>query len=360
MIYYEPIPLLEANLFLANYAADISWSTYLERGFGKGWESRDETFRSYSRILLQLERRLMASITVSEDVIQTLYAPLNQKGHDDAYPSSDYLCNLLLPNSIMAYAEWGPSVFFNNIRKTLDQVPNAILNFLNPSADADLEINIQELFSKINASNLPSRSKLALTDLALNTSQYVDLMQETLLPVAEELERCHDLSTPLITYFRECYREDNEDTLLDKYWPGDRENLKEVFVYPSIVCSNYTIFAFDDSRTKLLSCIGVLCKYMNDNPTIIRDAGPQLSKVIKAPSNWNRFSIVTKLLDGPAFGRELAEHTGLSHVTISQHISILMSANIVTVHNDGVRTYYSLNTETLRKHVDVFTEYFKL
>ncbi len=360
MIYYEPIPFLEANLFLANYAAGISWSTYLERGFGKGWESRDEMFRSYSHILLELERRLMASITVSEDVIQTLYAPLNQKGHDDAYPSSDYLCTLLFPNILMACTQWEPSVFFRNARNMLDQVPNAIANFLNPSANAELKINRQELVSKINASDLPSRSKLALTDLARNASQYVDLMRETLLPVAEEFERCHDLCTPLIAYFRECYREDNEDTLLNKYWPGSRENIKEVFVYPSIVCSNYTIFAFDDSKTKLLSCIGVLCKYLNDNPTVIRDAGPQLSKVIKALSNQNRFSIVTKLLDGPAFGRELAEHTGLSHVTVSQHISILMSTNIVTAHNDGVRTYYSLNTETLRKHVDAFTEYFKL
>ncbi len=34
---------------------------------------------------------------------------------------------------------------------------------------------------------------------------------------------------------------------------------------------------------------------------------------------------------------------GLSPVTVSQHIGILMGAKLVTVHNDGARTYYSLN-----------------
>ena len=34
MIRYEPIPLLEATLFLANWAAQISWNTDIEKTFG--------------------------------------------------------------------------------------------------------------------------------------------------------------------------------------------------------------------------------------------------------------------------------------------------------------------------------------
>ncbi len=40
--------------------------------------------------------------------------------------------------------------------------------------------------------------------------------------------------------------------------------------------------------------------------------GIQLTQTLSALSNRNRFNILTKLLDGPAYGRELASFVGLS------------------------------------------------
>ena len=65
MICYNPIPLFEASLFLANQAAGVSWNSFLERTFGKGENClHSQALSSYSKILTELEQRLRASITV--------------------------------------------------------------------------------------------------------------------------------------------------------------------------------------------------------------------------------------------------------------------------------------------------------
>ena len=63
-------------------------------------------------------------------------------------------------------------------------------------------------------------------------------------------------------------------------------------------------------------------------------------------------------MEGPAYGRELASSVGVSPGAISQHIGALQGANLVTVHVDGRRTYYSLNTEGIDHFVKAFQAYF--
>ena len=50
---------------------------------------------------------------------------------------------------------------------------------------------------------------------------------------------------------------------------------------------------------------------------------------------------------------------GLSPVTASQHIGILMGAKLVTVHNDSTRTYYSLNKAEISALIDSLKKYFR-
>ena len=87
MIRYEPIPLLEATLFLANWAAQISWNTDIEKTFGFCSKSTKQTLEEYSHILTELERRLAAGITVPESTVQTLFAPLHPSDKKANHPS---------------------------------------------------------------------------------------------------------------------------------------------------------------------------------------------------------------------------------------------------------------------------------
>ena len=56
--------------------------------------------------------------------------------------------------------------------------------------------------------------------------------------------------------------------------------------------------------------------------------------------------------------RRTAILVGVSPGAISQHIGALQGANLVTVHVDGRRTYYSLNTEGIDHFVKAFQAYF--
>ena len=123
--------------------------------------------------------------------------------------------------------------------------------------------------------------------------------------------------------------------------------------------SGYSLVALNRDQTVLLFCVGSLYKFLKDHFSLSQGIDVRLTQVLTALGNQNRFNIATKLLDGPAYGRELANHLGISPVTISQHISILMSANLVTVHNDGKRAYYSLNTDELDRFLDLFKKYFR-
>lgn len=362
MINYAPIPLLEASLFLANQAAGVSWTSYMERTFGKG-DNRphNNTLASYSDILTELERRLRASITVSKDTIQTLFAPLYQRGKDKHHPSSGHVCSILIPNMVEAYVDWEEGEFFCRLKQNIQQMPKQILDFLNlDGCDISGDGTIHQLFSKINSSDLPQNSKLILTDLALNPERYVDMLQEAMLPVATEFKECQALIAPLSEQFHGRYCHETEEIIMDRLWPSDRSQIRQILIYPSMVCSNYAVFGFNSDETVLLGCLGSLYEFLRENFALARNTGILLTNTLAALSNRNRFNIITKLLDGPAYGRELANFVGISPVTISQHISILMGANLVTLHNDGTRTYYSLNTEALHEFVSSFQTYFKL
>lgn len=254
MICYNPIPLFEASLFLANQAAGVSWNSFLERTFGKGENClHSQALSSYSKILTELEQRLRASITVQDATLQKLYAPLYHKGNDKRHPSAGHVCSILLPGLAEAYLDWEAADFFTHLRQSLWGLPGRILDFLNPeSCDAGENLSIQQLFQAINGSDLPQSSKLILTDLALNGEQYVDLLQDALTPVAKEFQRCQELISPLLEHFHNRYCQETEEAMMDRLLPRDRSRIKQIYIYPSVVCSNYVVYGFNADETVLL------------------------------------------------------------------------------------------------------------
>lgn len=182
MIHFEPIPLLEAVFFLANRTAEMSWMSFLDTTFGSSGQ-RSEALISASHIMTELEHRLNDSITVSEPILQKLFAPLQLREKPQQQPASNYIASLLWPNEIEAFLDWEESSFFDQLRKGAGQVPKRILNLLDEDASGqESPGEIHQLFAKINGSAIAPTSKLALLDLALNTSQYIDWLQEALTP----------------------------------------------------------------------------------------------------------------------------------------------------------------------------------
>ena len=142
MICYNPIPLFEASLFLANQAAGVSWNSFLERTFGKG----ENCLHSQAPvILLQNSHRAGAAASCQHHGAgchaQKLYAPLYHKGNDQRHPSAGHVCSILLPGLAEAYLDWEAADFFTHLRQSLWGLPGRILEFLNRKAVMPVKIS---------------------------------------------------------------------------------------------------------------------------------------------------------------------------------------------------------------------------
>ena len=97
-------------------------------------------------------------------------------------------------------------------------------------------------------------------------------------------------------------------------------------------------------RQNFFFCIGTLYEFLGECYAAAPNSGVQLSMALEVLSNRNRFQIPDPAVGRPRLWTELASSVGVSPGAISQHIGPA-GANLVTVHVDGRRTYYSLNTE---------------
>ena len=358
MIYFEPNPILEASNFLTNRAAGLSFAPDLRKN-AENNNSSCKCFAAYAEIILELERRLGESITVPEDTVMLLFGPLFRNTKENCYPSDDQLFRLLIPCEFDAFAVWDETNFFDNLRQLTSQIPQRILYLLGISPTEHKEIDMAELFTYIKNSNLPQNTKLDLLDFAYHPGQYIDLLQETLLPVVRAFRECRELIEPLLQEYRKRYEGKNEKAVVKRLWRSTQNNADTIIMRPSVIFCIFLSAIFSNDNAKLLCCVGVLYELWIENPSPPNNSGNQLCKTLDVLGNQSRFNIVTKLLDGPAYGRELANYLGISPVAVSQHINILLSINLVTMHSEGNRTYYSLNTDSLDRFMALLKTHFR-
>lgn len=78
---------------------------------------------------------------------------------------------------------------------------------------------------------------------------------------------------------------------------------------------------------------------------------------LSAIAHPTRQTLLEELRSGPHSVTELAKVVPVSQPAVSQHLGVLQSAKLVTVHRDGNRRIYSLGREgieDLRRYVDGF------
>lgn len=359
MIHNEPLPLLEAFLFLTNRAAGVSCTSFLKTTFGDTGPQSDK-FSTDFQILVELERRLNASVAIPEKILEKLFVPLQHQEKKHQQPSSPYLASLLWANTIEAFVDWEESRFFDLLQKQLPQVPQRILKTLGDNSwNFPGEIEVKELFAKVNDSQLPQSVKLALIDLALNSKQYALWLQQALTPVAAEFRNSRELIEPLLEQFQSRNKSRQAAFMVKELCRMDLNGISRLMVYPTVVCSHYAIAELSPDCTQLLCCVGTLFDLLRETLAAAQNSGARLSMTLDVLSNRNRFQILTRLLEGPAYGRELAKAVGVTPGAISQHIGALQSINLVTVHTDGRRVYYSFNAEGIDRFIAAFKAYFK-
>ena len=345
MINYEPIPLMEAHLFLAARQSGFSVHEYFSKGNSKEMQDSGVT-EEYISILEELEARLTGSITVSDEVLAKLYGEIEGTDSPNGFPSVYFLANIIVGG--LEYYQQGEELFDNLINNSDEITERVAFKFLDDGA----EKNTSKLtaIDIVASSSLPNENKLLLIDLILHPNKYIDMLKNTLLPVAHEFSKCMDLIEPLLKHFKTAHMDvnsfDAESKLLTTALNQDLPNVNEYNIFPLVTNFNVVAFGFmDDEHTEVFMGIGVLDDILRKYTSKNRNMNYKLSNTISVLSSKSRFDILAKLSEGPQYGRELAAHLGLTPATVSHHINVLLAEGLVKLDTSGKRVYYSLNYE---------------
>ena len=82
-----------------------------------------------------------------------------------------------------------------------------------------------------------------------------------------------------------------------------------------------------------------------------------VERVLDALGDPTRRSVLKRLRDGERSVGEIAEGMDVSRPAVSQHLKILKAARLVTVHAEGTRRVYTVDTrgiESMRKWLEGF------
>lgn len=358
MIIKTPFPLLEASFFLAGKATGNTSKAYFERKTVNSNSPFNKQTAEYSKLIFELERRLEKSITVEESIIKTLFEPFTST-QSRRIVSTDFAANIIVQN-IINYIN--VENCFDALRESGEKIiNNSIMNWLNGNADylnADENaVDNRMLFDAIKASPLPSETKFLLLDISMHYGEYVDMLEAAVSPVAKAFETCSDLVHPLIDVYSKDF---NESTDLSQYKLdifGETQNhFDSVDVFPLITYYQNRLVLFDygtDGGCTAKLGVGALYHYMAEHYGKRSDDAERLSSYLNAIGGKNRFNIVSKLAEGPVYGRELARMLNVSPANISQHMSLLLADGIVKLENEGSKVYYSLNRDCIREFIEL-------
>ncbi len=343
MIHFEPLPMLEAHFFLSAKQAGSSVLGYFS---GKNAVDlpEDSNMDEYIKILAELEERLNASIMVDESDIAKLYGRIAESENSPDFPTDYFASNLIIGGVERLQFNEG---CFEYIRSKADEIPDRIVERI---LGEGLDEGISQLraIDIIASSELSNENKLLLIDIILHSETYIDLLERTLLPIAEEFSKCTDLIEPLLLHYRNSCESiasiEDEARVFEVAIKHELPNVKRYDFFPLVTYFNMLTFSFTDTENeKVFVGMGVLYDVLRKHYKDVEDVNTKLSQIMNVLGSKSRFDILAKLSDGPQYGRELAAYLGLTPATVSHHINALLAEGLIKLDTSGKRVYYSLN-----------------
>lgn len=116
-------------------------------------------------------------------------------------------------------------------------------------------------------------------------------------------------------------------------------------------------------HNSVLQCVLALINYENRRESMQKYIvnSPELTdfvNVIKLLAHPIRFSIALSLKDNGVLNvSKIQESLDLTQSTVSQHISKLREAGIVSAERDGTKIFYSLTSDTAKLVLDAYSQY---
>lgn len=97
---------------------------------------------------------------------------------------------------------------------------------------------------------------------------------------------------------------------------------------------------------------------MKVNAEIMQKNADEACDLMKALSNRHRLMILCHLIDGERSVGQLAEFLEIRDSTASQHLALLRRNRLISGRRDGQTIWYSIESETARRVVEVLYETF--
>ncbi|WP_027965126.1 ArsR/SmtB family transcription factor [Halalkalibacillus halophilus] len=235
-------------------------------------------------------------------------------------------------------------------QQALDNIPKAIevIKNLTPEKFRKLlepnATNSETALENLNNLNIPDPEKWKLVycyqfpeDTIKRMAQFLSKMYKEIYQSYEEKLLDHN------SKYREEMNKNKEHFLLmlQDYELMDAQT--EIILAPSYSL-NIGLMYMSLGENLFLGVVGVKRESVMNN----QRQEQELLEILKIMTDERRFQIMRLLKKRPHYGFELAQELGVSNSTITHHISILLSHQLVESRRDENRVYYSTNTEEMK------------
>lgn len=352
MIKYQPNPIFEAYSFLSRRAGGSSISAYVNKSMSV-YPSILEEYDFIAENVARIEERLESRVPAERAVVEKLYSSLsvNTRRHEPV--SLQNIASLFfIGNSAFEYSD--ANAFFAHIRANIDKLPIAVMNMSGESESmGDKNHEPIELVRIINESFFTQKSKLMLIDAVLSPSAYIDMIEATLTPIAEEFAECYDLWEPLVDVYRDSYSgySDANSVLSDivRTNVGDSKCVMCPVITAPGSCTTADAPGADN---RIHAFIGFMYELFIREGSRTVNAEAEMSRVFNILSDKKRLIILKRLTEGPVYGREIVDMLNLTPGAVSYQLGVLISAGLVNASTNGNRTYYTFNNAKMQEIIN--------
>lgn len=361
MFYHKPIPIFEANFFLADLAQSFPDRNVIKKQIICGGEAGKELSKYYD-ILVELQTRLESSVEADRADIDALYQPISKQGSENVQVEASFLANCFALMNSGAFDCLDDEESFKIIRDGAQALPCGIYNMIKEGEEfitADDSPSLLEIIRLIKDSDYSPSSKLTLIDAAMEPEKYAEKLINLLAPVAAEFRKCEKLYVPLLEQYEETIGQlKSEKDVIGYFFHNTFENMKDYSVFPLILLPIKCVVGVNHPINDEAKCYLGSLAYFARQKFLFSTATTEVTKIMEALANKNRIRIIEELAGGRKFGRELADKLHLTTGSISQNISLLTSAGLVQMESVGTRMYYAIDYKGVERFLNLINQLF--
>jgi len=349
-IYNEPLYAYECKAILTNILSGTSIKDTMEKHLEeRGAQSMRSFVEPFFQKALEIEKHMKKNLPDYEDRKKAEFLFKKWEGADAPPIDAVYTYDLLLSGGIDSKAI---AIFYT----ISGNPPVDIWGFKEIEAGTPPPfIDDGTFFGLINNSCLNQRDKLEALNLYYDFDSYHAYAQ-SLLQNAEEIlknkisEYSDDIKAH-VDFIEGHLLANNAALLRDKVGIRIKDNIL-YDVYPSVyLADSLTMNVTGIFPPYVIVGISVFSLYElyknteSDNSNAVR--------FIKCLSDNTKQTILQLLKKEALYGSQLAEKLNCTGANISQHMSALLSLNVVRIEKENNRVYFHLNKEEIHKHFEV-------